>query len=90
MESLSLEAHVLTEVMSQSHQPIVSETDAGGVTEQCDNTVRLWDLQSGDLLDEIPHPDCVAAVSFDPAGERLVVGCDDAHVYLYDVADRHQ
>jgi WD40 repeat protein len=35
-----------------------------------DNTVRLWDLQSGDLLDEIPHPDCVAAVSFDPAGER--------------------
>jgi hypothetical protein len=45
-----------------------------------DNTVRLWDLQSGDLLDELSHPDCVAAVSFDPTGERLVVGCDDAHV----------
>jgi hypothetical protein len=26
MESLSLEARVLTEVMSQSHQPIVFET----------------------------------------------------------------
>jgi WD40 repeat protein len=53
-----------------------------------DNTVRLWDLRSGDLLDELSHPDCVAAVSFDPAGGRLVVGCDDAHVYVYDVAPR--
>jgi WD40 repeat protein len=53
-----------------------------------DNTVRLWDLRCGDLLDELSYPDCVAAVSFDPTGERLVVGCDDAHVYVYDVAPR--
>jgi WD40 repeat protein len=50
-----------------------------------DNTVRLWDLGSGAFLQQLAHPDCVAAVSFDPAGQQLVVGCDDAHVYIYDL-----
>lgn len=50
-----------------------------------DNTVRLWDQASGACLDEISHPDCVAAVAFSPNGDRLVVGCDDKKLYVYEI-----
>jgi WD40 repeat protein len=48
-----------------------------------DNTVCLWDIRSGKLLQTLQHPDCVAAVTFNPVNNRLVVGCDDSHIYLY-------
>ena len=50
-----------------------------------DNTVMLWDLDTGICLDVLKHPECVAAVAFSPDGERLVVGCDDANLYVYTV-----
>jgi WD40 repeat protein len=50
-----------------------------------DNIVMLWDLNTGTCLEELRHPECVAAVAFSPDGERLVVGCDDAVVYVYAV-----
>jgi hypothetical protein len=49
-----------------------------------DNTVRLW-THEGNLLDELLHPDCVAAVAFSPDSRRLVVGCDDARLYVYAI-----
>jgi len=48
-----------------------------------DNTVCIWDAQGGRLLEELPHPDCVAAVAFSPDTRRLVVGCDDSKLYVY-------
>lgn len=48
-----------------------------------DNTVMLWDLDTGVCLEELEHPECVAAVAFSPDGGRLVVGCDDAVLYVY-------
>ena len=48
-----------------------------------DNTVRLWDAANGVVLDELRHPDCVAAVAFSPDGRRLIVGCDDSKLYVY-------
>lgn len=50
-----------------------------------DNTVRLWDLASRECVQELVHPDCVAAVAFSPAGSNLAVGCDDSKVYIYSV-----
>lgn len=50
-----------------------------------DNTVMLWDLDTGICLDKLKHPECVAAIAFSPDGERLVVGCDDAVLYVYTV-----
>jgi WD40 repeat protein len=50
-----------------------------------DNTVRLWDTKSGVCLDELAHPDSVAAVAFSPDGRRLLVDCDDENLYAYDV-----
>lgn len=48
-----------------------------------DNIVILWDLDTGTCLDKLKHRDCVAAVTFSPDGKRLVVGCDDAVLYVY-------
>jgi WD40 repeat protein len=50
-----------------------------------DDTVRLWDIKTGALLQKLTHPDCIAAVTFSPTDKRLVVGCDDAQIYIYDV-----
>jgi len=47
-----------------------------------DNTVRLWSA-GGEEMGELRHPDCVAAVTFSPDGERLIVGCDDHVLYVY-------
>lgn len=49
-----------------------------------DGTVRLWDLESRRLLHTLEFTEPVSAVAFSPDGERLVVGCDDARVYIYD------
>lgn len=48
-----------------------------------DDTVLLWDLAEGQPIDELRHDDCVAAVAFSPDSTRLVVGCDDALLYVY-------
>src|SRR5712692_1853141 len=53
-----------------------------------DNTVRLWDLASKQCIQELPHPDCVAAVAFSPEGSSLAVGCDDSRVYIYSIEFR--
>jgi len=47
--------------------------------------VRLCDLKSQECLQELAHPDCVAAVAFSPEGSSLAVGCDDSRVYVYSV-----
>lgn len=50
-----------------------------------DNTVRLWDLTTNECIQELVHPDCVAAVAFGPEGASLAVGCDDSRVYIYSI-----
>jgi WD40 repeat protein len=50
-----------------------------------DDTVRLWNVESGELLQTLPHPNCIAAVTFSPVDNRLVVGCDDSHIYIYKI-----
>jgi coronin-1B/1C/6 len=50
-----------------------------------DDTVRLWDIETGKLLQKLSHPDCVAAVTFSQNDGRLVVGCDDANIYIYRI-----
>ena len=52
-----------------------------------DNTVMLRDLVTGACLKELKHPECLAAVTFSPDGERLV-GCDDSVLHVYAVEGR--
>lgn len=50
-----------------------------------DNTVKLWDTQTGELLRTYKgHKNCVWSVAFDPQGEMLASGSDDHTVQLWD------
>lgn len=52
-----------------------------------DKTVRLWEVQTGNLLRTYEgHKDFVRSVAFDPKGRTLASGSDDRTVKLWDVA----
>ena len=52
-----------------------------------DNTVRLWQVTSGKLLDKFEHPASVRSVIFSPDGKFLISGADDLTVRLWQLAD---
>jgi WD40 repeat protein/transcriptional regulator with XRE-family HTH domain len=51
-----------------------------------DRTVKLWDLQSGDLLWTGRHTNSINCVAFTPDRHLLASGGDDAVVRLWEVA----
>jgi WD40 repeat protein/serine/threonine protein kinase len=54
-----------------------------------DRTVRLWDLTSGQRLDEFSgHPTAVISVAFRPGDRNVVAACDDGTVKVWDQSTR--
>lgn len=51
-----------------------------------DGTVRLWDLETGEPVLTLAHPDWVSAVAFSPDGV-LATACRDGVVRLWQVED---
>jgi WD40 repeat protein len=51
-----------------------------------DNTVKVWDAQSGKVLRTLEgHTNGVWSVSWDARGERLAVGCGDGSHWIWDL-----
>src|SRR5262249_20743584 len=48
-----------------------------------DDTVYVWDAQSGTSLFTLPHPDAVLSVAFSPDGRFLATGCADGKARLW-------
>lgn len=48
-----------------------------------DYHARVWDLATGKLLAEIPHPEMVFRVRFDRTGELLLTACRDPQARLF-------
>jgi len=54
-----------------------------------DQTVRLWDTQSGQVLYSLPALDSITtSIAFHPNGEILATGAKDHTVRLWDVAPK--
>jgi len=52
--------------------------------------VKLWDIPSGNLRDEIEVRGTVLGLAFNPAGNRLIVGTRNEGIVLFDVTTGHQ
>ncbi|WP_083782443.1 WD40 repeat domain-containing protein [Nostoc punctiforme] len=51
-----------------------------------DNTIRLWDLNNGQLLSyPFEHTKSVRSISFTPKGNGLISGGDDATIRVWDL-----
>jgi WD40 repeat protein len=53
-------------------------------TASSDGSARLWDLESGDPIAELPHDGPVNRVAFRKDGDRLLTASDDGSVRLWD------
>ncbi len=51
-----------------------------------DHKVRVWKFAADTPVKNLPHPNFVDAVAFNPAGTQLATGCHDGSVRLWDVA----
>jgi WD40 repeat protein len=55
------------------------------VSGSADNTVKLWDAQTGqETLTFKGHSDRVSSVSFSPDGKRIVSGSIDKTIKVWD------
>ncbi|XP_071734988.1 WD40 repeat-containing protein HOS15-like [Rutidosis leptorrhynchoides] len=54
----------------------------------CDSTVKLWDVQSGNLLSSLnAHREAVYTLSFSPNGEYLASGSMDRCMHVWSLKD---
>ena len=75
-------------VSPRSPSALTASTLASGSD---DNTVRLWDVQTGEQLRTLEgHTDGVTSVAFSPDGNTLASGSDDNTVRLWDVQTGEQ
>jgi WD40 repeat protein len=51
---------------------------------EADGFVRVWNLQTGLMVQRLPHQSGVYSVAFSPDGSRLVSGCSDGLIRVWD------
>lgn len=50
--------------------------------------LRIWSVETGDLLLTKSHPDGLRSLAFDPSGTRVAVGCDNSAIYVHNLETR--
>ena len=64
--------------ISPDNQKIASGSD--------DNTIKLWNLQSGKLLKTLKgHTSSVNSVAISPDNQKILSGSDDKTIHLWDL-----
>ena len=52
-----------------------------------DSTAKVWDVESGRMLQSLPNPRTVEALAFDPTGEKLAVAGEFLTVRIWSLKD---
>ena len=79
-------------LQSQAHTSrvnnIATDSDIGPFifTSSDDLTVKRWDIESGQVLNNYPHPSAVTALDFCKLRRTLVTGCADGVVRQIDIS----
>lgn len=56
-------------------------------TTHLDKIVRLWNLETNEpIATQLHHEDPVNCATFSADGKLLVTGCDNGHIYIWDVS----
>ena len=55
-----------------------------------DNTVKLWNLKTGKLINTLTHKDAVNAIAFSPDNQTLISGTEANNVYIWNIATAKQ
>lgn len=72
--------------MGSINDMVTSPGDNAFVTASADNTVRIWDIQTGSLLRTLKgHTSFVNAVAVSPDGQYLVSGGADKQVLIWSI-----
>jgi len=71
---------------SSNVRDLLFSPDGKMLASASDHLVRFWNVQTGQLQYEIPHPGYPRSVAFSPDGNLLVSGGSDGNVYLWRVA----
>src|SRR5262249_28629002 len=49
--------------------------------------VRILDVETGQVVKTLPHPDDVKALAWSADGRLLAAGCDDLNVHVWDTTE---
>lgn len=78
--------HVLEGHENTVRRLAISSSSSLIATASHDTTVRIWDIESGELLKVlIGHADRIPALAFHPNEQLLVSGDEDGAIYFWDV-----
>ena len=50
-----------------------------------DNTVKLWDAKTGELINTLKHKDAVNSIAFRPDSQSLISGTEDNNIYIWHI-----
>ncbi|MGL5880165.1 MAG: WD40 repeat domain-containing protein, partial [Xenococcaceae cyanobacterium] len=57
------------------------------VSGSSDGTVKIWDIDSGEMLHSFDGCASVASVAVTPDGSNIVTGCDDLTITMWQIPD---
>ena len=72
-------------VYSVAYSPVNSSLIASAGQ---DHTIKLWDLEQGEVEILGTHKEIVNSIAFSPNGKHIISGSDDYTIKLWDVSDK--
>ena len=50
-----------------------------------DKTIKLWNVETGELINTLPHKDAVNSITFSRDSQSLISGTEDNNIYIWNI-----